>query len=143
LSVFADALAAGWEDWSWESAVRLDVSSPIHSGAAAVGVTYRTASAGFSLRAPQLIDTAGFGAISFWAYGSGSGNALLIYTEGGDSGPISPAQAAINLPANRWTQVTIPLSALGNPAQIKRINIQERTGAAQATFYLDDMQLMR
>ena len=83
---------------------------------------------------PQPINTTGFSAVSFWAYGSGNGNALLIYTEGGDSGPIGPAQQAITLPASRWTQVIVPLSALGNPALIKRINIQERAGAAQADF---------
>ena len=71
-----------------------------------------------------------------WAYGSGNGNALLIYTEGGDSGPISPAQQAITLPASRWTQVIVPLSALGNPALIKRINIQERAGAAAGRLFI-------
>ena len=59
----------------------------------------------------------------------------------GNSGPISPAQKAITIASGQWTQVIVPLSALGNPAQIKRINIQAAAGAAQTTFYLDEVQL--
>lgn len=43
---------------------------------------------------------------------------------------------------NTWTQITVPLSALGNPAVIKRINVQENGGGAQPTFFVDEVQLV-
>jgi sugar lactone lactonase YvrE len=36
----------------------------------------------------------------------------------------------------------VPLSALGNPATIDRINWQDATGAAQPTYYLDDIAVL-
>ncbi len=142
VSIFDDAVATGWEDWSWDSTVSLNATAPVHSGATAIAVTYNKAEAGFSLRAPAPINTAGYRAISFWAYGGGGGNTLLLYTQAEDVGQISSIQKSITIPAGRWTQVTVPLRELGNPAQIKRVNIQEKAGGAQATFYLDEMQLV-
>ncbi|MEZ4716074.1 MAG: hypothetical protein R2851_08295 [Caldilineaceae bacterium] len=48
LTVYADALAPGWEDWSWDSAVDLANAAPVYSGAASIAVTYEAAWAGFS-----------------------------------------------------------------------------------------------
>lgn len=141
LLVYGDALAAGWEDWSWDSTVNLNETGRVQSGASAIAVTYNAAFAGFSVRAPQAINTANYMAIRFWVYGSGGGNPLLLYTEGGDSGPLS-SQHAFTAPPNTWTQITVPLSALGNPAAIKRINVQENGGGAQPTFFLDELQLV-
>ena len=31
-SVYSDALASGWDDWSWNVAVNLNNSNPVHSG---------------------------------------------------------------------------------------------------------------
>jgi hypothetical protein len=47
----------------------------------------------------------------------------------------------VDAPSNQWTHVVIPLSALGNPATIKRIYIQDRTGSPQPTFYVDNLCL--
>ncbi len=41
-----------------------------------------------------------------------------------------------------WTPVTVTMSALGNPTWIKRINIQDRSGSVQGTFYIDDLYLV-
>jgi hypothetical protein len=36
----------------------------------------------------------------------------------------------------------VPLSALGNPSAIKRINIQENAGATQPTITFDEIRLV-
>jgi hypothetical protein len=41
-----------------------------------------------------------------------------------------------------WTQTAVPISALGNPADIQRISIQDEGGAARPPFYLDDLRLV-
>jgi hypothetical protein len=141
-AIFGDALAAGWENWSWESGVNLANGAPVQSGSASIAITFNAASAGFSLRSPVAIDAKQYRAIRFLVYGSGSGNALLVYTEAGDEGPVSATQQAVTAPAGEWTTITVPLSALGNPAVIKRVTIQENGGAAQATFYVDELMLV-
>src|SRR5262249_23142175 len=37
---------------------------------------------------------------------------------------------------------SVPLSDLGNPTTVARVNIQENGGAAQPVFYLDDLSLV-
>jgi hypothetical protein len=46
------------------------------------------------------------------------------------------------VPAGTWTAVFVPLSDLGSPGLIARTNLQEAGGAAQPTFYLDELRLV-
>lgn len=142
LVIFADAPATAWEDWSWDSTTDLASTALAHDGSQAIAITHNASHAGFSLRAPTAIDATRYSAIRFWIYGSGNGHPLLLYTEGGDEGPLSPQQYAFTAPAGTWTQITAPLSALGNPAVIKRVTLQENGGAAQATYYVDELRLV-
>jgi hypothetical protein len=43
--------------------------------------------------------------------------------------------------ANAWTLVSVSLSALGSPASLTDLYWEDRTGGAQATFYLDDIAM--
>lgn len=139
LVIYADALAAGWEDWSWDSTVDFAATAQVKTGARSIAVTHTAAWGGLSLRAPAAISAASYSAIRFWVYGHGK--SLALYTQSSDAGPASPFYI-FTPPAGAWTQITAPLSALGNPAQIKRISVQENAGAAQPTFYLDDVRLV-
>jgi hypothetical protein len=38
LIVYSDALQAGWEGWSWDTAVNLQQTTQVHSGACAISV---------------------------------------------------------------------------------------------------------
>jgi hypothetical protein len=42
---------------------------------------------------------------------------------------------------NTWTEITVPLSSLGNPASIKRLNVQENSGATQPMMTFDEIRL--
>jgi hypothetical protein len=141
LVIYDDALAAGWENWSWDSTVNLANGAPAHSGTASVAVTYNAAWAGFSLRTATPLDGGDYSAIRFWVYGGASGNAFQLATQATDGGPISPVYP-FTVPAGVWTEVVVPLTALGSPAAIARINIQDATGVVQPTFYVDDMRLV-
>jgi hypothetical protein len=141
LLVYGDALAAGWEDWSWDSAVNLANTAVVQQGAAAAAVTYQAAYAGFSLRAPSPISTSGYTAIAFGVYGAAGGSQLELVTQATDSGSAGTAYA-LTAPAGVWTSVTVPLTALGSPAAIARINLQDASGAAQPTIYVDNMRLV-
>lgn len=142
LTVYTDALTSGWQNWSWSSTVNLANSTPTHSGTAAIAVTYDQAWAGLSLRAPAPIDATQYSTITFWIHGGASGARQLSFSiQQSDSGGSSNA-VMIDAMAGGWQQVQIALSAVGSPAAIARLNWQERSGAAQPTFYIDDIQLL-
>jgi hypothetical protein len=139
LVVYDDALAAGWQNWSWDTTVNFAATAQVRTGTKAIAITHTKAWAGFSVRAPAAINTAGYSAIRFWIYGHG--RSLVLYTQPTDDGAASPF-FTFTPAAGAWTQVTVPFSALGNPAQLRRINIQEGGGAAQPVFYVDDLRLV-
>lgn len=140
--VYGDALAAGWQNWSWSANVNFANASPVLGGAGkSVAVTLNAAWAGLSLRASSPVATGGYAAVRFWVYGAANGNALKAYIQASDSGAASPA-FEFSAPAGVWTPITVTLAALGNPAQIQRINIQDRAGTAQPTFFVDDIRLV-
>ncbi len=139
LVVYDDALAAGWQDWSWDTTVDFAATAQVKTGTKAIAVTHTAAWAGFSLRAPAAINTASYSGIRLWVYGHGK--TLALYTQPTDDGAASPF-FTFTPAAGAWTQIAVPLSALGNPATIRRINVQENAGAAQPVFYLDDVRLV-
>lgn len=145
LLVFGDALATSWQNWSWSSAIDLANASPTHTGAASIAITHTVAWGGLSLRAPGPISTTNYSALTFWGYGGtgggGGGTALIVYTQATDAGENS-VQVTRTLPAATWTQITVTLAELGNPAAIARINLQDGTGAGQPVYYVDEVALV-
>ena len=141
-TVYDDALAAGWQNWSWGANVNFAATAPIRSGTAAMAVTYTQGWAGLSLRAPAPIDTTQYSTITFWIHGGASGTRQLsFYIQQSDSGGNSTA-VNVDAPAGSWRQVNIALTALGSPAALARLNWQDRTSAVQPTFTIDDVQLI-
>ena len=139
LVLYSDSLAAGWQDWSWNSAIQFDNAAPVRSGVTSVAVTYQTAWAGLSLRTAAPVDGALYSGISFWVHGGTDGaRQLRFFVQPSESGASSPG-VAIDAPANQWTKYSISMEQLGNPAAIGRLNWQDRSGGAQPTFYLDDI----
>jgi hypothetical protein len=121
LVVYDDALAAGWENWSWDTTADFESTTQVHSGTKAIAVTHTAAWAGLSLRAATPVNTAGYAAIAFWVYGGAGGSQLTVNTQATDDGDVS-ASFDITAPAGVWTAITVPLTDLGSPAQLARIN---------------------
>jgi len=142
--IYDETLASGWAEtgWSWDSTIDLGNTSSAHSGTESAAITFNAAWAGFSLRTASSVNTNGYSAISFWAHGGSSGTRhLTFYTQSADSGG-SSTPIDFSVAAGSWTQVTMTLSALGNPALIARLNIQDASGAVQPTFYVDELRLV-
>ena len=140
-TVYADALAPGWADWSWDSTVAFDNASPTFSGVASIAVTFNAAFAGFSLRTSPALSPADFSAVSFFVYAPGTDRALSLAIQSSDDGGLGQA-FNFNAPADQWSQIVVGLDSLGNPPAIARINIQDNSGAPQAVFYLDEITLI-
>jgi mannan endo-1,4-beta-mannosidase len=140
LVVYGDALAAGWEDWSWSTGVSFANTAPVQSGTRSIALTYNAGWAGLSLRAPGPVSTAGYTGASFWVYGAAGGGQVFFCIQATDTGACSSGPR-FTPAVGQWTQVTVPWSQLGNPAGVARLNWQEYTGSARPTFYIDNVRL--
>jgi hypothetical protein len=135
--VYGDSLV--WDNWSWGSTIDLAATQQIQSGTASMGVTYTGAGGAASFRVGAPVAPAGVG-ITFWAYGSATGNMIDVRTMGSDSSYASVAKR-ISIPAGVWTQITVSWADLGNPTTVARVSIEDGTNAPQATFWIDDLQV--
>ncbi len=136
-TVYTDALAAGWQDWSWGEPTRnFTNSTPIHSGGASIAVTYTAGWSGFLLGQTTPIDITGLDTLRFWAHGGTSGgqpvNVTLCIAE-----QTCMQHGPITLQANTWTQVDVPVTELGN--KVWSFLWFNNSDQAQPTFYLDDI----
>lgn len=140
-TIYADALAASWQDWSWTTH-NLQATAQVHSGTYSISAAYG-AWEGIYLHHPG-ISTAGFTKLSFFVHGGGAGGQKLnlFVTRASDSGGHGPEVAITPPAANAWTQVQVPLADLGAAnTTITGITWQDATGGSQPTLYLDDIAL--
>jgi len=139
-TIYGDALAADWASWSWSATIDFNGANPVQVGTRAINVTYQ-AWGGLSLRKGTAQSTAGYTALKFWVHGgTGSAKSLRVYTQTADSGGES-ASVVVSAPANTWTEITVTLASLGNPTSIKRLNVQENSGATQPLMTFDEIRL--
>ena len=141
LAVYTDSLTSGWANWSWSTTVNLAATSPVHSGGDSIAVTYTAAWGGLYLHASPNLDGTAYSTLRFFIHGGSAGGQKLwvvLYDGSGNAGPgvnVSPT-------AGNWTEVDVPLSALGSLTVISGIVWQDTSGGAQPTFYLDDITLV-
>ncbi len=144
LIVYSDALANGFQDWGWASHNYAN-TSPVHTGSRSVSVTIGSAWEGLQM-VHSAFDTTPYTSVSFWINGGASGGQQLqlsgLAQIGSTQNVWQSSVALATLPANSWQKLTIPLSALGiaNKNNATGIVFQDRIGAAQPAFYLDDIQ---
>lgn len=140
--VYDDALAAGWDNWSWNTNVNFSNTTPVRSGSHSISVDYTAGWAGLSLRTATPLQANLYPTLTFWMHG-GSGPAKLVrvHSQETDTGP---ASNAVDIMANAgvWTPITVTMSQLGNPTQVARVTIQDRTGTDQGVFYVDNMRFI-
>lgn len=137
LPIYTDSLAAGWADWSWGSTRNFGTASPVHGGSASIAVTCDAWGALY-LHANAPVDLSGYESVSFWIHGGTAGNQQLRVVVNDDT----THTYTVTAQAYVWTEVTIPLSALGNPASLSELYWQDTTGGPQPAFYLDDIRLI-
>ena len=139
-TIYGDALATDWSNWSWSATVGLSNTSPVQMGTHSISVAYAGWGA-LSLRKGTAQSTSGYSAVKFWVHGgSGANKSIQLYTETSDSGG---AGTSVNFTATAgaWTEITVSLASLGSPASIKRINFKSNSGTAQTAVYFDDIRL--
>lgn len=143
--VYDDALASGWENWSYFGNIGVDFANavPVQSGSASIATTFNMADAALSLRISPALDGTAYESLSFWAYGAaGSGTELNVFLQETDGGAAVLVHQ-ITAPAGVWTFFDVPMASLGSPTNIARINFQDNANAdVGATFYIDNLVLV-
>jgi hypothetical protein len=141
VTIYADALAADWANWSWSSTVNFNETVIKKNGTASTKVTANAGWSALSLRKGTALSTSGYTKITFWAHGgTGSNKSIKVYASTADSGGDTVGKV-ITATVNTWTAITVNLSEIGNPATIKRLNFQNNSATSQPPVYFDDIKL--
>jgi hypothetical protein len=138
--IYTDSLQNNWQNYSW-AAVNLNNSNPVHDGSASIGVNAAAWQALYLHHAAQQSDN--YTNLVFWIHGGASGGQRL-QVQATIGGAAQTAVALQPLQSNSWQQITISLAALGvgSTANFDGFWIQDTSGAAQPTFYVDDIRLV-
>jgi hypothetical protein len=139
LYIYADELAPGWFDYSWKSTRKPNNAAPTRGGPYSLAVTLTGGWAALYLHTDTPLETRGFNRLRFWIHGGASGGQRLQLVANED---FSRNTYEFSAQANTWTEVIVPLAALGNPAFISDLYWQDQSGNPQPTFYLDDIALL-
>lgn len=140
LTVYDEALASGWQNWSWDTTANFGATSPVHGGSKALAVTYNAGWAGLYLRSLGALPT-GYDTLRFWIHGGASGGqpiTVAFYDQGSNGtnvGSVTPL-------AGQWLQVDVSLSGFGTSDQLWGIVLQNNSASAKPTFTVDDIQLI-
>lgn len=141
-AIYTDSLQNSWEAWGWTQ-INYNNTSPVRSGSKSISVTITNNTYQAIYLHHAAFDTGGFTNLTFWIHGGTSGGQRLqVQALLGNTA--QPAVALPNLTANSWEQITLSLASLGvaNQPNFTGFWIQDRIGAAQPTFYLDDITLV-
>ena len=139
--IYTDALASGWQSWSWGGDYTFDSADTVQSGGQAIAIDYTSAWAGLYLAYPNHLNATQYSALHFWAHGGGTGNQIVVVNGVDDSGTWV-GSTTINLTADTWVKYEIPLTSLGNPVLLSGIVFQEGAGWGQPVYYLDSIELV-
>ena len=139
--IYTDSLQNGWQNWSWAT-VKLTNTSPVHSGTDSISVTAGAYTA-FYVHANAAFDPSGYTNLVFWINGGSSGGQLLQVQATLNGSSVNSGLPLAALSKNSWQQINAPMASLipAGQGQIDGFWIQDRSGAAQPTFYVDDITL--
>lgn len=141
LVIFDDQLASNFSNWSWGSSVNLSNSSPVYSGSKSITFT-PSAWGGFYVHTDTTIDLTQYASFQFAMQSSDSDKnfTLIFYDTNNQQAKTLPLSQFSPFTQNGWNIYTIPTSSL--PSSIKGFALQETSGNAGPTTYLDAMQLI-
>ncbi|PWU14993.1 MAG: alpha-L-arabinofuranosidase [Verrucomicrobia bacterium] len=146
LPIYTDYLVNGFQDWGWATH-NYSNTNPVHSGSNTISVTISSPWQGLQMWHSDF-KTAVYSSLSLWMNGGAAGGQklqvyALLHIGSNQNSAQTNSYALPALPTNAWQQFIVPLSALNvvNYTNCTGFVIQDRLGATQPTFYVDDIQL--
>jgi hypothetical protein len=147
LIIFSGKLSPNWNDWSWPHSYPVSRAPLFTDGTSVIQFSPANGNAVYLSHAP--LKTAGYGFLQFWAHGGLAGGQQLIagmvdQTYSFSNEPsINPYIQGGFLPANQWSLVRIPLTALQSAdTLIGGIIIRDASGTLQPDLFLADIRLV-
>jgi len=146
LYIYTDSLSK--RNWhakhSWNTQFNLKNQSQKFSGTSSISIKYQNAYSGFVLFLANL-NTSGYDSLVFWINGgSNAGQSfwIKVSTDGKNFLDGKSLTDYIQVEANKWKQVKIPLShILNGNFYIVSILFQENKGQSQPEFFIDEIYL--
>ena len=144
LWVYDNALAGGFQDWSWATR-NLAATGDVHSAPAAISWEPDNW-AGLYFHNDAGFDCIDYLALRFWIKGIGAGGQQLSVSIQLEGSALAIADLddylAGGISSSQWREAVLPFSALGLTAcGFNEIAIQAATGANQAEVRVDDIRL--
>jgi hypothetical protein len=137
-TVYDDALAPGWADWSFATDRDIASTWTPHSGTRVVAVNSHAWGA-FGLHTDPY-DVSKLTTLTFWVNGGATGGQHLMVIFNG----VKNTDKGFDIPVIHpgWQQISVSLTGTGiTDAKLTDIWWQNRTNADAATYYVDDVQL--
>lgn len=138
-TVYDDALASDWQNWSWGGNYNFSYTNNAQVGNNAIEAAYTSGYAGLNIRKGTSIDGATVNTIRFWVRSEGT-HEISLYTSATDEGEASSSYVFTATPT--WQQITVDISQLGSPTTIKRITFQNWSNNTNVTAYFDQIELV-
>ena len=144
LTVYDDALAAGWVNWSWDAAVTTNNTRTVYRGTRALVFTVGKAYGGLYLHNDTPVSTTGYTSLTFAAQASSKDQKYAVRLMDAQNNQLGPelmlAAYGGDPVAGAWKVYTILLSALGAAGKsVGGIIIQDETGKSQPGLYVDEL----
>jgi IPT/TIG domain len=138
LLIFGDDFPAGWWEGHWGGMADVQ-STEVARGTKSMRYEYTGAWSGFQIGAGTPVSLSGYTAIKVSVYGgAGSSGQTVKFVISDNWG--MPYSATLT--EGQWTDVTIPLSEVGSPAELKTFIIQCADITTNLVIFVDDLGLI-
>lgn len=140
--VFDDQLSSNFSNWSWNSSINFNNSSPVYSGNKSIAFS-PSAWGGFYLHASTPINVSQYSSLQFAIQTTDKINNFTLYFYDANNKQLTtsyPISQFAGSSENGWTFYSIPLTQI--PSDINGFAIQETSGDAGPVTYLDAIQFI-
>jgi len=134
--IYDDVIGSDWQDVSVSSARNFNNTTTVKAGTRSIRVDYG-ANGTLAFMKGTSVSTTTNTQLRFWVYNTDR-NSIKIYVE--TEAGIKGTEVISKPNRNKWTEVVIGMSQLGNPASIKKVVIQNNA-TTSTTMYFDDIRL--
>lgn len=146
LTLFADGLASGWQDWSWATGYSISDNTYVRAGSKSI--KFPTAAyGGIYLHATSAVTIGSYSTIQFYANGGAaavSASSLSVKLYGSAGTVIASVNFPASVPASQWSLMTVPISSFGvaSNTAVTGIAITSNSAASVGIVWLDDIALV-
>lgn len=138
--IYSDRFHNGWGD-NWSYTTRYATNNPVHSGSNSMAIFPGATWEAWWLKTGTKVDTKIYTTLTFWVYGTTSGQTIKVYGDL-DNGSGGLPTVSVAVTANAWQQIVISLTALGINNKTNLTGIRIEAGNTTQARFIDDVRLV-